>query len=388
MNVLAKYQVDTGSITTVENLRNHLAQAAAVELSTIPLYLYSAYSIQTGSYSGWAPGMSAFNTIRSVVIEEMLHLCLARNLLVAVGGGGQFRCYDQQFVPVYPAPMLHRKPKLMLKLEPCSQKQMKDVFMPLEMPAKSHAKPQPHEYNTLGQFYGAIRQGFEYLDRHDRSLWADNQPDLQYQNTYWGAGSPIVVKDLDTACEAIETIVEQGEGAPGSDETPTSFEDPKAGAVELSHYAKFRAIAQGIDAIGEVWPVPTDPHVADDYSGSLAKLATLFNAAYAYVLCMIDEIYATTRSTVQSGNHSPRYGLERTFVAAMSGLLYPIADLLVRQEISPGHHAAPTFEFYEFADAPNRKDQLTALCDDLLDDYPALGGDNGVRRLIGLLPAV
>ena len=35
-----------------------------------------------------------------------------------------------------------------------------------------------------------------------------------------------------------------------------------------------------------------------------------------------------------------------------------------------------------------KKDQLTALCDAVLGAFPALGGDDGVRRLIDRLPAV
>jgi hypothetical protein len=393
LSVLEKYPIDTGGIRDVQNLRNHIVQAARLELSTIPLYLYAAYSIQTGGYSQWSPGMSAFRSIRSVVIEEMLHLSLARNLLVAVGGGGQYRCYDPALIPAYPELMLHRTPDLCLHLEPCTVALMKDVFMPLEQPAESHAKPQPNRYNTIGQFYAAIRDGFEYLDKHDKELWSDNNPDLQYSNTYWnqdGGGSPVVVVDLASACTAIDTIVEQGEGAsPGDDEVTTKFPYVAAkDTLELSHYAKFQAIAEGIDAIGEVWQVPTDPK-ASDYSGPVAGLATLFNAAYCYVLCMIDEIYSTTRATVEPGNTSARYGLERTFIAAMGGLLYPIGDLLVRQQLgSPGHNAAPTFEYYEFAKTPNRKDQLAALCDAMLPHYPSLGGDNGVRHLIERLPSV
>src|SRR6478609_4609401 len=122
-------------ITTVLELRNHLCQAAELELSTIPLYLYAAYSIQTQGTYQWAAGMSAFRTIRSVVIEEMLHLCLVRNLLTAIGGGEDFRLYDEAVIPTYPSPMLHRVPRLILQLEPCTTDLMSNVFMPLELPA-------------------------------------------------------------------------------------------------------------------------------------------------------------------------------------------------------------------------------------------------------------
>ena len=97
-------------IHSIESLRHHLQHAAVVELSTIPLYLYAAYSIKTSGYDQWAPGISAFRAIRSVVIEEMLHLALARNLLVAVGGGDDFKLYDPAVVPKYPEAMLHRVP--------------------------------------------------------------------------------------------------------------------------------------------------------------------------------------------------------------------------------------------------------------------------------------
>ena len=377
-------------IETVEQLRNHLHQAAALELSTIPLYLYAAYSIKTSGYSQWSPGMSAFRAIRSVVIEEMLHLCLARNLLVAIGGAKQVSFYDKDFVPSYPSPMLHRVPTLMLGLERCTPALMQDVFMPLELPAKAGAPAQPDSYNTIGQFYAAIVAGFERLS--GPKLWRNTHADLQYDEAYWnqdGGGAPIVVKDLPTALQAITTIVEQGEGAaPGDDEVPLKPADPVAGMEELSHYAKFRRIAEGIDGIGDTWPVPSNP-TRDRYDGPVAELATLFDAAYCYVLCMIDALYAKSTRTRKPGRRSPRYGMERSFIAAMGGLLFPLGDLLVRQ---PGptrrEHAAPAFGYYDFAMDRPKKDQLVALCDAVLGDFPSLGGDDGVRRLIGRLPAV
>jgi hypothetical protein len=382
-------------ITTVDELQAHLKLAAQVELSTVPLYLYAAYSIKTQSYSQWNPGMSAFRAIRSVVIEEMLHLALARNLLVAVGGGDGFKFNNPHFIPRYPHKMLHRVPPLMLRLEPCSVDLMRTVFMPLELPEKVGAPDQPDHYNSLGQFYAAVRLGFETLDGPD--LWRNPHPDLQYTNTYWnqdGGGNPIVVHDLETALQAIDTIVEQGEGASGHSYVPDDPAAPVLGLDELSHYAKFHRIAEGIDMIGDVWPVPTDPSLKGYESelggpgAPLCRLANLFNASYCYLLSMIDAIYSTSRTTVSPGQYSPRYGLERTFIAAMNGLLFPIANLLVEQPLSSDRHAAPTFEYYEFAEGSSKKDQLESLCDGLLGHYPVLGGDDGVRRLMQRLPSV
>ncbi|HEX8742785.1 MAG TPA: ferritin-like protein [Thermoleophilaceae bacterium] len=377
-------------ITTVEQLHVHLYQAAQVELSTIPLYLYAAYSIQTSGDYQWDPGISAFRTIRSVVIEEMLHLCLVRNIMVATGAPA-FSFYDEDFVTKYPSPMLHREPELMLRLEPCTTKLMERVFMPLELPAKTSAPPQPDHYNTLGQFYAAITAGLEKLS--GPKLWRNPRGDLQYSTSYWnqdGGGKPVCVLDLPSALAAVATIVEQGEGAsPDDPMVPLHPADPQFGYEEYSHYAKFKRIADGNDLIRDLWPVPTDPKAAD-FDGPVRGLAELFNAAYCYVLCMIDALYTTSAETVQAGKRSPRYGLERTFIAAMGGMLFPIADLLVRQKAKRRGraHAAPTFEFHRFDARPAKKAQLLGMCDELLGAFPELGGDDGVRALLERLPSV
>lgn len=391
MNDDLKQPLDTQKpIDTVEQLRAHLYQAAQVEMSTIPLYLYAAYSIETAGDSQWDPGISAFRAIRSVVIEEMLHLCLVRNLLVATGPPpSPTLFYDRDFVPEFPSRMLHRTPDLKLHLKPCSKELMTEVFMPLELPAPSDAEPQPGEYNTLGQFYGAIADGLERISGPD--LWSDPGCDLQYQRAYWnadGGGEVILVKDLPSALAALKTIVEQGEGAsPENPTVPILPDAPEVGAVEFSHYEKFKRISEGIDVIGTPRKLPTDPKLKE-FEGPVRGLAEFFNAAYCYVLCMIDAIYNATVDDVTREKTSERYRLERTFVAAMGGLLYPLAILLVSQEGPSGYRAAPTFEFYEFSSDLPKHQQLVAMCEALLPSYPSLGGNDGVRQLLGKLPKV
>jgi ferritin-like protein len=379
-------------ITTIEQLHAHLYQAAQVELSTIPLYLYAAYSIKTGSEYQWEPGISAFRTIRSVVIEEMLHLCLVRNLLLGTGAP-EIRFHHKDFIPTYPSAMLHRQPELMLHLETCTPDLMQRVFMPLEQPQKSEAPPQADQYNTLGQFYAAIKEGLWYLDENERTeLWKEPRVEYQYYRSYWnqdGGGDPIEVNDLRTAIEAIDEIVEQGEGANPEDQmAPHKAQELRAGPEEFSHYAKFQRIAEGIDPIYDTWPLRKDPKVAD-FDSPVRELGNLFNAAYCYVLCMIDTLYSLSSETVVAGKRSPRYGLERTFIAAMGGLLFPIADLLVRQPTTPKseEHAGPTFELYPFG-SDDKKQELIEMCDALLGHFPSLGGDDGVRQLLEKLPEV
>ena len=46
--------------------------------------------------------LEAFHIIRSVVVEEMLHLCLVANVINAVGGSVGTTLTDSDFVPQYP----------------------------------------------------------------------------------------------------------------------------------------------------------------------------------------------------------------------------------------------------------------------------------------------
>lgn len=393
-------------IKDYETLVSHLQQAAQVEMSTIPMYLFAAYSIQTKGHNQWQPGISAFRTIVAIAIEEMLHLCLVRNILVALGAGDRITFDDRNFIPSYPSKMLHRVPDLELHLRPCSPELMRDVFCPLELPAKQDAPPQPGQYETLGQFYQAIEDGLRYVDNAEgKQLWkyAKDSVAWQYQRAYWnrdGGGEPIAITDLPTALEALKTVVEQGEGVdPGNATVPIDPVNPTPGLDELSHYARFLRIEQGIEPIGTVRDIVTDPRISD-FKEPAAGLAKLFNAAYCYTLAMLDKLY-NLPATFTAEETSPRYLLERTFVSAMSGLLYPIADLLMQtpatnpRQDGPSTCAAPTFEFYDFAgeikksgSSHSRKQHLLWLCGQAISHFPELGGDNSVHWLITKMPDI
>ena len=67
-------------IEMLRDLRDHLQYAIGLELTTVPAYLCALYSISPGANS------AACETIQSVVLEEMLHMALAANVLNAIGG--------------------------------------------------------------------------------------------------------------------------------------------------------------------------------------------------------------------------------------------------------------------------------------------------------------
>ena len=62
------------------DLHVYLQNAAKLEHSTIPPYLTAMFSLKLGTNESIA------RLIRSVVVEEMLHMTIAANILIAIGG--------------------------------------------------------------------------------------------------------------------------------------------------------------------------------------------------------------------------------------------------------------------------------------------------------------
>ncbi|MCC2276035.1 ferritin-like protein [Streptomyces sp. ET3-23] len=413
-------------ITTLPDLIAHLKAAAQVELSTVPLYLYATYTIKTRGYSQWAAGASAQRTLIGISIEEMLHLSLVRNLLIAVGDT-DFRLYDENVIPTYPGPMLKREPELTLRLRKLSTDQVRNTFMQIEQPATppGAALGAIEPYHSLGEFYARIERGIQTL----RPVidWAKAKKDLwkfQYHRAYWnqngGSDHPLLIVDEASALQAMQVIVDQGEGAP---EDKGLLPDPivrtddlppqEIGKWQASHYMKFSDIAKGLDGIGVVvddngkqkytiddedviWPVLDDPDLRTVTADQPVKdLMEFSNAVYCYVLALLDAIYRTPMEALAPKDRdaftdSVRYGYEQGFVASMQGLLYPVCDLLVRTPLvagQPSVHAGPPFQYYAF-ETKNPKGELAALCEKLLGSFPALGGDDGVQRQIALLPDI
>ncbi len=341
-------------ITTPDELRQHLALAMKVELTTVPPYLYAMYSIEDQA-------SEAARLIRSVVTEEMLHAALAANLLAAVGGRPDFR--DPALVPVYPGLLPHHVPPLTLRLAPASPDLVRDAFMVIERPEAPGAPPEGDQYETLGQFYYALELAFEDLsDRFD--LFADSQPDCQLADPRFYApveldaddsGGLMLIHDLESACAAIEVIVHQGEGV-----TDDRYADPSH--QELTHFYKFEQIADGVSPLGEVRPAVVNPKTAD-LPASLQPVSDLVNAIYRFLYVTLDDLY---RPIADKGPLVDRlYG-------AMGGLLSPVARYLMEQPIGNGLVAGPSFEVYPFESDPPPADQLRSLAVRVLAEHPGL----------------
>ncbi|MFI6435254.1 ferritin-like protein [Streptomyces sp. NPDC050759] len=203
----------------IDWLRSALQVAVEVELSTIPPYLCGWWSIRDR-------GADAARLIRRIIDDEMYHLGVVCNLLVAVGGRPRIRAA----APTYPGPLPGGvRPDVTVYLSGLTRSFVHDVMMAIEAPeeplALSDSAPP-----TIGAFYGAVLQGFRTV-----------APQLSARgqlNAHIGSDELRPVETLLDAERSIDIIREQGEGTSSS--PADSFADDHP-----AHYYAFGEIYHG-----------------------------------------------------------------------------------------------------------------------------------------------
>ncbi len=218
---------------TVGELRQAVQKAIQLELSTLPPYLYAAFTIRDGTNAG------ARSRIGSIVGEEMVHMALACNVLNAIGGSPLLA--DASVVPTYPGPLPFdiggdgedpfRVSLLAFSRDAMAQAmRIEEPEDPLVFPeAALAAGALEPTYQTIGQFYAALDQALAGLPPDS---WAPS-PRNQLTDHPFFAGELFPVVDYPTASGAIRRIVSEGEG---TTKTPLDFEG------EVSHYYRFEEI--------------------------------------------------------------------------------------------------------------------------------------------------
>jgi hypothetical protein len=221
---------------TIESLRDHLQAALAVEHATIPPYFTAWMSIQDNT------NVEAAEILRSVMLEEMLHLTLAANLLNAVGGTPSLT--HQGFVPRYPHRLPFSGDRFEISTERLSRQAL-ETFLAIERPEGPRAQPESRKFHTIAQFYAAVRDGIDTLcDRvGEEKVFTGTLSRQVKPDAYYAAGAIVVVTGRDTAHRAIAEISEQGEGAHGS-----VFDGDHAicgDGREPAHYYRFQQLLKG-----------------------------------------------------------------------------------------------------------------------------------------------
>lgn len=321
----------------VQRLRDALQHAIMLEHATIPAYLCALYSIEDGS------NVEAADIIRSVVMEEMLHMVLAANVLNAVGGEPSLD--HAGFVPRYPTQLPYSDGRLVVGLRRFSPEAVA-TFLAIERPEPAGARPLLEGYDTIGQLYAGVELELRSIGPAVFTGHADRQigPGRFY---YGGAGEPVVVHDLDSALAALDLVVDQGEGL-----DHTIHEAPHRLGDELAHYFRFRQIAVGYHyrESDVANAPPTGPRLTVDWDAVLPMRddPTVDRLRPGSEVRRLSEGFNRTYGALLGCLHRAFNGEPERLVAAVP-LMYDLryqAVALMRIPCSPdGRTAGPSFEW-------------------------------------------
>jgi hypothetical protein len=346
---------------STDRLKKFLQAAVELEMATIPPYLCALYSI-------WPmTNEEASLVIRSVVVEEMLHMVLAANVLNAIGGEPRV---TGDHVPRYP----HKLPSgVILHLLPFSPEVI-DAFMKVENPNHPHSpigadhpvlggrKHEPHVASStdlgdgfkpasIGAFYAELLRELEAkaAEIGEQNLFSGDPARQVGREYYYAAGGrSILVGDLASARSALSEIVEQGEGDMGS-----MYDEDG----DLAHFYRFKQIKHGrsyrrTDDGGD----PTGPPVEVDYASVFPMVANPRSGEYSDPALRGAAAEAgRTWSQLLLQIEAAFNGKPEALLPAVHGM-FKLRDqslvLLANPMPShPGRYAGPTFEWDPSAQA-------------------------------------
>ncbi|HLZ61600.1 MAG TPA: ferritin-like domain-containing protein [Ktedonosporobacter sp.] len=395
-----------------EELMYMLSEAASLEHMIMCQYLFAAFTLKRDVSEGVTEEqLEAIKRwerqISLVATQEMLHLTLVNNMLTAIG--------SIPFLghPNFPQRANYYPPGVQLALLPFGRDALQH-FLFLERPEGMDLQdapefevlaiprpnlnldtdqivPQDQEFATVGHLYRGIEQGFRHLVAKygEKQIFVGPQR-AQATQKHFAWPELIPVTDLASACQAIETIVEQGEGARG---------DWKEG-----HYGKFLQVAQEYrqmkeqnpdfeparPAVGAFANPPGEVSEVTVISHPLtASVSELFNASYQALLQVLLRYFI---HGTESDDELTI--LSNVAVDAMFLLIKPLGELLTRLPLGPEYPdkvAGPCFEVYHSGNIlPHRYGAWTILHERLLElaDYSdKLAGQEGAPKELTMISA-
>jgi CDGSH-type Zn-finger protein len=362
-------------VDTREELLYLLTRASELEHDLACSYLYAGYSIKTRLEEGGV-SVEELATIRTwkakiatVAVEEMLHLGQVSNLLTAVGGTPHFARSN------FPLPASAFPFGIAISLEPLSQSLI-ERFVCYEMPEQGvlsleqmaqYEKIRKHsvveneqlemirrqnsiepfdiDFRTVGEFYHKIESAFKRIPAARLFI---GDPAAQANPEYLDLPKQLIrVVDTDSACKAIEMIVEQGESP--------SAEHPDAHFVVFDNIRReYEALVDKAQREGRVFepfrPMLENPSTrgigvvagTNRITGPIAQeLAGLFNSSYGLMLMMLARFFAHGSETEDEMRL-----LARGTLRIMASVLRPLGEALAKTPAGPeypGRSAGPTF---------------------------------------------
>ena len=336
-----------------------LCQAAELEHGIMCQYLFAGYSLKQNADEGITPEeLEAVTrwrrTIAHVATEEMLHLALVQNVLSAIGAAPHLTR------PNLPAPARHYPAGVNLTLVPFGEPALQH-FMFLErpegmayegaegidapvhdavpLPAEGDIVPQLQDFATIGHLYRSIEQGLARLaDKFGERHLFVGPPRAQATSADFRWPELVAVTDLASAQRALDTILEQGEGARGRWETAHFGQFVRI----LEEYRAMLAANPAFDPVRPVMFAKVRRGERDDSIPLIGERVTaqctdLFNVSYEILLQILERYFAHTEET------DPQLGtLARAARTLMDGVLRPLGALITTLPVGsdhPGRHA-------------------------------------------------
>jgi hypothetical protein len=360
-----------------EELLFLLGEAAELEHAVCCSYLFAAFSLRTDPAGGLAGAqLDAVTrwrrTIGHIALQEMVHLALVNNLLAAVGGAPHLRCGPfPRRVPYAPEITLALSPldeatlQRFLYIERPEGMDLTEVAgrarraRPVPVPVEQPVLPLPQEFDSLGGLYRGLERGLAGLcDRYgEAAVFVGSRRSQSAASLFaFPAELPelLPVTGLDSARQAIEVIVAEGEGARGDWST--------------AHYGRFLTMLTELRELRErdpgfvpARPAAQNPHVRDprdllraagwrhpaDLPVSLVddpdavRVSDLFDACYAVLLRLLERLFQHGAETT-----AELRVVADAAVEVMWAAIRPLGELLTRLPAgpgSPGRTAGPGF---------------------------------------------
>ena len=342
-----------------------LCEAAELEHAITCQYLFAAFSLKASVDEGLDERQmrhvdSWRRTVYEVAGQEMLHLAQVNNLLAAVGAAPRVAR------PNLPATGRHFPPAVRFALVPFGERSLRH-FLYLERPegitlrdaegfevaeeaeplmSEDDIVPRPQDFATIGHLYRSIERGIEHLAGKlgEEQLFI-GPPRAQATPESFRWNDLIPVTDLASAMEAIECIVEQGEGPRGH--------------WQNAHYGRFLEVlgeyltlkredqhfepARPVLAATVRLPVdgPPGPMVTDP---TARRVLDAFNVTYEVVLYALARYFGHG-----SESDDELQTLADVAVGLMIMVLKPLGELATTLPVGlehPGMTAGPSFELF------------------------------------------
>jgi hypothetical protein len=365
-----------------------LGKAAELEHLIICQYLFAAFSLKRDTTEGLSTDLQPLvarwrRQLLHIAEQEMLHLALVQNLLTAVGAGPHLGR------PGFPVPPRAFPAKIRIELMPFGEAALRhfaflerpegmavddaegfaalDEAEPLNAPEEDEIGPIVTEFETISHLYRSIQDGLVRLAERmgeGRLFVGPTAAQATPDDFDFDALQPVT--DLASALAAIETIVEQGEGARGE--------------WREAHFGRLLTILEEYLAARDANPdfEPGRPVLAaavrPPESGVAVPIITqsftvrcvdLLNAVYEVVLQLLARYFAhTDESPAQLAILAGVAG------ACMEAALAPLGDVVTRLPVGPDHPdrtAGPMFELFYATDhlLPHRAAAWTLMIERL-----------------------